>query len=546
MKSPRFIAVMILSFLAISGARAETLSSSEIEALQSFYTAFNGDDWHKNDGWLEPGVAPCDWHGVECDMHAGQFGIVNLELPANNLVGDIGDSDIFDYVLERVELQDNRIRGTMSVLPVWLDRLDLSDNRLTGPLPDAPEIQDRSLRHLDLARNRIEGAVPGSWEVLFLEWLDLSNNELSGTVDPLADALGFSGCSYINLADNALQGEVPAVLMGADLCEHEEGLAGGGINLCWNDLNPPGGELGEWLASHQVGGDTAALCLDRSRQAVGPDASGSFFDPARDGEGAVVHVLPDGRVVHYTFGFDNRGRQHWLLGVGQALERNFYWPFLVSERGSFGEGAVDQPVPPVNSLPPAGFGREWRMDRVGNDRFVIERTYLDFSHCIDNSASLCVVGSALSDRLEYERLSQPAGTTCGNQASNQAFSGAWYDPDRDGEGFVVEVLADGRAVVYWFTFRPGDSQHQAWMMGVGRFEGQTLVVDQLVQPVGGQWGDNFDPADVMFRPWGSLTLEFTGDDAATVTWDSEVAGFGTGGYVVQRLSRLQFAECDSA
>ena len=34
-------------------------------------------------------------------------------------------------------------------------------------------------------------------------------------------------------------------------------------------------------------------------------------------------------------------------------------------------------------------------------------------------------------------------------------SGSWYDPDHNGEGYVLEVLADGRVVVYWFVCLTG-------------------------------------------------------------------------------------------
>ena len=32
------------------------------------------------------------------------------------------------------------------------------------------------------------------------------------------------------------------------------------------------------------------------------------------------------------------------------------------------------------------------------------------------------------------------------------YSGSWFDPTHDGEGYVVEVLDDNRATVYWFTY----------------------------------------------------------------------------------------------
>jgi len=51
-----------------------------------------------------------------------------------------------------------------------------------------------------------------------------------------------------------------------------------------------------------------------------PDASagisGSWFDPAHDGEGWVLESLGDGRIVMYWFTYDDTGKQAWFIGVG--------------------------------------------------------------------------------------------------------------------------------------------------------------------------------------------------------------------------------------
>ena len=35
---------------------------------------------------------------------------------------------------------------------------------------------------------------------------------------------------------------------------------------------------------------------------------------------------------------------------------------------------------------------------------------------------------------------------------DETMSGSWYDPTRDGEGIVLEILPDGRQLAYWFTY----------------------------------------------------------------------------------------------
>lgn len=63
-----------------------------------------------------------------------------------------------------------------------------------------------------------------------------------------------------------------------------------------------------------------------------------------------------------------------------------------------------------------------------------------------------------------------------------AQTGAYFDPDRPGEGYFVEVLPDGRAWVILFTFQPvGGSptvteKVPVWLFGLGRVVGNSVVV----------------------------------------------------------------------
>lgn len=60
-----------------------------------------------------------------------------------------------------------------------------------------------------------------------------------------------------------------------------------------------------------------------------------------------------------------------------------------------------------------------------------------------------------------------SGTDCNPLEPIQRLSGAWYNLERNGEGFIVEVQENGTAVVYWFTYQPDEPGAQAWMFGVG-------------------------------------------------------------------------------
>jgi hypothetical protein len=85
-------------------------------------------------------------------------------------------------------------------------------------------------------------------------------------------------------------------------------------------------------------------------------------------------------------------------------------------------------------------------------------------------------------------------------------TGAWYDPQRSGEGLLIETLNEESALVIWFTYPPSGQGAQAWLLGVGRIQGHGIVVDDLRSVSGARFGAAFDPDDVVRAHWGRLKL----------------------------------------
>jgi pimeloyl-ACP methyl ester carboxylesterase len=89
-------------------------------------------------------------------------------------------------------------------------------------------------------------------------------------------------------------------------------------------------------------------------------------------------------------------------------------------------------------------------------------------------------------------------------------SGHWYDPSRDGEGWMIEVLDSHTALIYGFTYpASGEDGDQSWLLGTGIIDADGIVVDELYGMRGGSFGDQLDSADARFVPWGSARLVFT-------------------------------------
>jgi len=120
------------------------------------------------------------------------------------------------------------------------------------------------------------------------------------------------------------------------------------------------------------------------------------------------------------------------------------------------------------------------------------------------------------------------------------FTGNWFNPETSGQGFQLQVLPDGRAVAFWFTYDANGNQ--VWLIGDSQIQGNTLEM-QMSQPVGATFGPGFDPEDVELVPFGTLTLTFGDCNSGMATWASSNPDFGSGQMSLQRLSSSAGVRC---
>jgi hypothetical protein len=268
---------------------------------------------------------------------------------------------------------------------------------------------------------------------------------------------------------------------------------------------------------------------------IGPGVSGSWFDPARSGEGIILQVLPDGRAFAIWFTFPAAGEADgaaWLLATEGVRDGDtLRFAEVLQPRGARFGDAFD-----AGAVNFAAWGS----------------LNLQFDHCGAMTASWqgpsgYGSGSRTLQRLSViEELDCTGGrklTASGARAAEglQARSGAWFVAERSGEGWLIEDLADGQSLVYWFTF---DTEgRQTWLVGPGVREGSRIRVAQLLQGSGTRFGAGFDPDAVVLAPWGELQIEFESCNGGTVRYASSVDGYGAAQRAVQRLTRLGGAPC---
>ncbi len=77
-------------------------------------------------------------------------------------------------------------------------------------------------------------------------------------------------------------------------------------------------ELADWAVFNDFGYAQLTSMLNCSGGGghVNHPWSGSWYDPAHNGEGIILQVLPDGTVVATWFTYDNNGEQMWVTGSG--------------------------------------------------------------------------------------------------------------------------------------------------------------------------------------------------------------------------------------
>ena len=85
------------------------------------------------------------------------------------------------------------------------------------------------------------------------------------------------------------------------------------------------------------------------------------------------------------------------------------------------------------------------------------------------------------------------------------------------------------------------------MIGEGMVDGNRVVFDNLQQFSGAQFGTDFDPEDVMAMDWGSLEIQFEGEDcnSATLIYAGPV-DFGEDSRSLSRLTEIVDAPCGSS
>jgi hypothetical protein len=311
-------------------------------------------------------------------------------------------------------------------------------------------------------------------------------------------------------------------------------------------VNPPfvgPGEGGLSYAAHVLVAGEADI--EEGFQ-IDASASGPWFPgAAHDGEGWLLEILSlpsvkhgakhdgtDGLALAYWFTYPPQDlvekglapEQAWIVGVGEFHDDTIEFEDAIITNGAvFGDG----------------------FDPADVQRPVWGDFLMQFDDDVSGTFSFVGPEGWGSGTLPMERITSLAGLPASSKVTDiGAFmSGSWFDPAHDGEGWLIEVLSDDVALVYWFSY-DGDG-NQAWFVGVGTIDGKTITINDVLIPRGAVFGDNFDPGDVSLDAWGTITIIFDECDSGTLSYESSIPEFGSGMLQLVRITSIPGLECNN-
>jgi hypothetical protein len=263
---------------------------------------------------------------------------------------------------------------------------------------------------------------------------------------------------------------------------------------------------------------------------------GAWYDPAFDGEGWVVEVLPNGIdavVTWYTYPDAGQpGEQRWIAGVGRINADGIHVADAFETRGP-AFGAFDPAR--VEYRPWGEFTLAFERcgsGPVSNGGLGVGRLRYRGNNGSEGERALRQIGHNAVFPEHCLSFSPP------QQAHpNSRFSGSWFrGGDQAGEGIQLQVDARGNAVLVWYTYDP--QGNPAWLLGTASAaERSSSFRFQMVRPRGTRFGADFNRNAVQAPVWGSIELSFSDCSNARLRYTPSEAGWAAGEIALVPLSR---------
>lgn len=253
-----------------------------------------------------------------------------------------------------------------------------------------------------------------------------------------------------------------------------------------------------------------------------------YYDPARNGEGFSLELL-------------NENADYWLQWFTYDEEAEQQW-YVAGDNKAAANALIARSIYTVND---GIFGPDYdpqltAIETAGTLEFIFDgpagleqKGYAKY-HDLDTGLVFRFVIEPFTEAKGF--TADLAPTTEFNAA---ALTGSWYNPDRVGEGFHLQILNNETAVMQWFSFSPdGDKK---WFVASGGLisylNASTAVIEfnDVADTRGGLFGADFNPDDVVIERWGNVRFQLA-CDGGQMSYISERPEYGSGGYALVRLT----------
>ena len=199
--------------LYVNSSKDAGVPISEYNALVDFYNNLDGNNWTRNDNWLDTiNHSVGEWFGITvrnghvAEIYFGPHFNYNLNGSIPNSIKDLTQLESLIIVTDNVggELPEGLFELTN------LKKLNLGECNISGSLP--AEIGNLTkLQILGLEANKLEGPIPNEiGNLTNLKLLSFFENKLSEEIPPSLGQL--TNLEYLALAYNHLTGSIPAAI----------------------------------------------------------------------------------------------------------------------------------------------------------------------------------------------------------------------------------------------------------------------------------------------------------------------------------------------
>ena len=259
---------------------------------------------------------------------------------------------------------------------------------------------------------------------------------------------------------------------------------------------------------------------------IGSAQTAAYYDTSRSGEGVFVDLIGGGLATVSVFTYGPNGGMAWFTGLGQVV----------------GNSVV---VDDLDLTSGGRFGAAFDADAITRQR--VGGLSLVFPDCEagERPGRLTFDPEPGHDfeplAVQAQRLTRVV-PCAGAPGPFAGLSGGWYAPDRSGEGVFLQFQPDGSVVVVLYSYTPQGELFWA-IAGETAFDGTTLTASMLYPAGTTRFGSLFNASEVDLRPWGTLTMRFTGCGSADFSWSSVVPGYGSGDLAYVRLTQPSGTAC---